>query len=126
MFYVTVNAFSQLCGALQLQLVPKGLRKAKAQTRDSCLPVTLLILHRIKKVLDEAPGKFNNIMLWAACCLSFFAFLQSGEMTVPTVSSFDPSWHLTPKDIAVDSVLHPTHIKVLIKGSKNRSDAPGC
>ena len=49
-----------LCCALQLQLVLKGLRRAKPQTRDSCLPVTPLILHRIKKVLDEAPGKFNN------------------------------------------------------------------
>ena len=63
------------------------------------------------------PVNYSRIMLWAACCL-IFAFLWPGEMTVPTVSSFDPSRHLTPKDIAMDSVLHPNHIQLLIEGSK--------
>ena len=57
-------------------------------------------------------------MLWAACCLGFFAFLRSGEMTSPSRVKFDPDWHVTPMDIVVDSIQHPTFIQVTLKGSK--------
>ena len=41
-------------------------------------------------------------MLWAASTLCFFGFLQSGEITVPTESSFDEGAHLTFDDVTVD------------------------
>ena len=107
-----------LSNALRLQLALKGLRRTKPSSKDSRLPVTPYILRRVKAVLSQSPHNFNNIMLWAVCCLGFLAFLRSGEMTVPTGHSFDPSWHLTPKDIAVDNPQQPTYIQVLIKGSK--------
>ena len=64
-------------------------------------------------------------MLWAACCLGFFAFLRSGEMTVPSANSFDPSWHLTPMDVAVDSVQQPSLIQLSLKGSKTDQTRQG-
>ena len=57
-------------------------------------------------------------MLWAACCLGFFAFLRSGEMTIPSADTFDPGWHLTPLDIAVDNLHQPSFMQVRLKGSK--------
>ncbi len=57
-------------------------------------------------------------MLWAVCCLGFFAFLRSGEFTVPSDSSFDPAEHLTPDDVGTDSHTSPTVLRVRIKQSK--------
>ena len=66
----------------------------------------------------EKPHDFDNIMLWAACCLAFFAFLRAGEFTVQAEEKFDPSTHLTPRDIEVDDLSNPTMLKIRIKKSK--------
>lgn len=47
------------------------------------------------------------IMVWAACCVGFFGYLQAGEMTVPSDKEFDPSVHLSFCDIAVDNHMDP-------------------
>ena len=39
-------------------------------------------------------------------------------MTVPSANSFDPGWHLTPMDVAVDNLQQPSLIQVSLKGSK--------
>ena len=39
-------------------------------------------------------------------------------MTSSSVNSFDPAWHLTPMNIAVDDLQSPLLIQVLLKGSK--------
>ena len=54
-------------------------------------------------------------MLWAVC---FFGFLQSGEFTVQSSQQFDATWHLIPRDIAVDSRENPTLMKAHLNGSK--------
>ena len=64
-------------------------------------------------------------MLWAACCLAFFAFLRSVELTIPTTATFDPSWHLTPQDIMVDDKTDPTCLFVRIKASKTDQTCQG-
>lgn len=107
-----------LAGALRLQLALKGLKRSKPREKDSRLPITPYILRRVKTVLDREPHRQDNIMLWAACCLGFFAFLRSGEMTSPSINSFDPGWHLTPMDVAVDNLQQPSLIQLSLKGSK--------
>lgn len=107
-----------LQGCLQLDLVLKGLKRKKPRSQDSRLPITPFVLLKVKSVLDQDPHNYDNIMFWAAFCLGFFAFLRSAEFTVQSADQFDPTWHLTPKDISVDSLQKPTMMKVCIKGSK--------
>ena len=54
-------------------------------------------------------------MVWAACCLCFFAFLRAGEMTV---KAYDASVHLSVQDISVDDSKNPSILRVWIKQSK--------
>ena len=76
------------------------------------------ILLQMKKVWNKDPSKFDNIMLWAACCLCYFGFLRSSEITVPSDSTYDKAVHLNMEDLAVDNVANPSVIKVTIKASK--------
>ena len=58
-------------------------------------------------------------MLWSASLLCFFGFLCSGEITIPSLSSYDPSVHLNYSDISVDNPINPTIVKVRLKSSKS-------
>ena len=60
-----------------------------------------------------------------ACCLGFFAFMCSGEIAVPAGTPFDPSRHLTPKDITVDNIHSPTALRVHLKTSKTNHARQG-
>ena len=64
------------------------------------------------------PTKYNNILLWAACCLAFFGFLRCGEFTVPNQAGYDSGAHLSIDDVSADSRSSPTMIVVNIKQSK--------
>ena len=57
-------------------------------------------------------------MFWATCCLGYFAFLRSGEFTVPSLTSFDPAVHMSAEDIAIDDRSNPTMLFVRLKASK--------
>ena len=61
-----------LKGALQLELVLRGLRHKKPRGQGVRLPITPLILMHIRDVLMQQPHDFNNIMMicldiWAIC-----------------------------------------------------------
>ena len=47
------------------------------------------------------------VMLWAACCMAFFGFLQVGEMAVPSDDSYDAAVHLSLGNFAVDNPASP-------------------
>ena len=64
-------------------------------------------------------------MFRAACCLGFFAFLRSGEFTLPSGMSFDPQFHLLPDDLKVDSLDTPTQVFITIKASKTDQAGKG-
>ena len=67
-----------------------------------CMYVCMYIVGVLHQSLDLSNR--DNVMLWAACCLGFFGFLQAGRFT--TNSSFNPSVDLTPADLQVDSSLN--------------------
>ena len=81
------------------------------------MPITPEILARVHAVLAESAQDPDSIMLWVACCLCFFGFLHSGEITASSASHYDPSAHLTVKDVQINSRENPTVVKVLIKVS---------
>lgn len=60
----------------------------------------------------------DHCMFWAACTLAYFRFLHSAEFTVPNLASFLPTIRLTVADIAVDSMVSPSCLRVRIKASK--------
>lgn len=60
----------------------------------------------------------DYVMLWAAVTLCFFGFLRSGEVTVPSDSSFHPATHLIVNDISVNDTTNPTWLKLHLKASK--------
>ena len=104
-----------------LQHVMWGIKSSQVkggqQTRPR-LPISPTILPGLRQVWEKSRHGFDNIMLWAACTTCFFGFLRSGEIAAPSAHNFDPSYHLTLGDIAVDNPSHPLAIRVCIKASK--------
>ena len=57
-------------------------------------------------------------MLWAAATMCFFGFFHSGELTVPSMSSFDSTRHLAWGDVSIDNRESPKIMEVYLKRSK--------
>jgi len=75
-------------------------------------------------VLGSQPP--DHQMFWAACSLGYFGFLRVSEFTVPNLSTFSASLHLSVQDIAVDSSSAPSSMRVRIKGFKTDPFRKGC
>ena len=116
--HIMSGAGDPLKDCLRLDQCLKGVKRLCSRQADKRLPITPLVLSAIKSVLLKKADQYDNIMLWAACCLGFFAFLRSGEFTVPSLAGFNPSIHLTPQDFTVDSIENPSMVLVRIKASK--------
>jgi len=105
----------------RLRYILQGIKRSEAEKgieRRERLPITPSILRQIKAVWDSSASDPDVVMLWAACCLGFFGFLRSGEMTIPSDTAYDSSVHLSRSDIAVDDPGNPQTIRVRIKQSK--------
>ena len=106
---------------LRLEHVLRGIKRElskKSSTSKPRLPMTPSILLKLRSIWEEDPSEFDNIMLWAACCMCYFGFLRSGEVCTPSDTQYDPSTHLAFTDISVDSNEHTSCIAVKIKASK--------
>ena len=57
-------------------------------------------------------------MLWAACCLGFFATMRSGEFTATTARTWDQGVTLSPDNVSVDDHTTPSILCVQLKHSK--------
>ena len=104
----------------RLQLILRGIRKHQSSTHVPRvrLPITVQILHSIRRLLSQKPKSYATTMLWAACSLAFFAFLRVSEFTIPQEGLYDPSCHLSLQDIAVDIRDTPRLMQVDLKQSK--------
>ena len=98
----------------RLRLVQMGI---STHTLNS-LPMTPMILLRIKILWSIKAADYDVIMLWAAVCLCFFGFFHSGEITIPSGWAFDSKIHLSWGDIAVDDVSNPSALRIHLKRSK--------
>lgn len=65
-------------------------------------------------------------MFWAVCNLAYFGFLRSAEFTVPNLASYVLAIHLGVADVAVDSHLSPSCLRLRIKASKTDPFRKGC
>ena len=68
--------------------------------------------------LSWGTGNWDHIMLWASATLCFLGFFRSGEITVPSQSSFDRDVHLSFGDVSVDNQESPRQLRVRLKASK--------
>ena len=105
----------------QLDLVMRGIKRVEAErgmSKRERLPISPCLLRKLKEVWSPQSHEHNTKMIWAACCLCFFAFLRAGEMTVPSDGAYDASVHLSIQDIAVDDSRNPSIIRIQIKQSK--------
>ena len=112
-FHIISGNSNPLENKPKLQLALKGCKRVKPPRSCPRLPITPYILRQIKSVLSNS---FNDVMIWAAMCTSFFGFLRAGEFTVE--GAFDPTAHLSYQDICIDSHTQPSLVRLLIKKSK--------
>ena len=104
----------------RIQLILRGIKKHQASTHSPRirLPITIQILHSIRRLLSQKPRSHANTMLWAACSLAFFGFLRVSEFTILQEGLYDSSCHLSLQDIAIDSRDTPRLLQVVLKQSK--------
>ena len=104
-----------------LELILRGARKEQSgDPKRTRLPITPSILEQLRRVWNRDPSEWDHVMLWAACCVGFFGFLRSGELTAPEKEKFDPKQHLTVKDIALDNQTAPPNYLNQDKTVENR------
>ena len=96
-----------------------GIKRVHGPLLPRCLSIILDHLQAIQQGLDF--DRRDHVMLWAACRLGFFGFLQAREITVnfSLVS-------MTVDDLQTDSLVNPTCFKVHIKSSKTDLFCMGC
>ena len=105
----------------KLEGVMKGIKTTQAQEQHSKLtrlPITPNILRAMGTVWEARGATPDHMMLWAAVTLCFFGFLRSGEVTVPSDTTFDDKVHLTVDDISVNDTTNPLWLKLHLKASK--------
>ena len=91
----------------------------------SRLPITPMILRKLKGVWLGIEHSADNLMLWAASTTTFFTFCRSGEITVENERSYDPSCHLAYEDVAVDDATAPQALSIRLKCSKTDQERRG-
>ena len=71
------------------QLAPRNgsqwYKKEQAITKSTRVmrPITADLTLQINTTQSQQPHCYNNIMMWAACCLAFFSFLCASNFTIP-------------------------------------------
>ena len=113
-----------LVDCLRLQRVLRGIKRTQGDSSSLRLPITDDIMMVICRALDLTHP--DHCMFWVACNLAYFGFLRSAEFTVPNLASYVPAIHLEVEDVAVDSHLSPSCLRLRIKASKTDPFRKGC
>ena len=121
--HLSAALLDPVAGAERLGLVLRGFRRRKPRGTDCRLPITSLILRRIGFSLKQHADQYEQLMIWAACCLGIFAFMRSGELTTTDNTVFDPALHLIPMNIVVDDTSNPSMLKSPVKVFRDADEA---
>ena len=92
--------------------------QSKGPKRMERLPITPNLLAKLKEVWSSGLSTFDGQILFAAASLCFFGFMRSGELTIPSVTSYDEGAHLSFNDATVDCIHNPHILRVYLKASK--------
>ena len=84
-------------GNWKVQSLLTGIKRLKGESVQQKLPVDQHMLYKIRTCLK--PYCSLDMTFWAACLVAFFSFLRMGNLLLPSASSFNPTVHLTLKDI---------------------------
>ena len=109
---------------LRLQRVVRSIKHCQGTRSSTRLPIMDDLMLVIWWSLDLSLP--DHQMFWAACSLGYFGFLRVSEFTVPNLSTFSASLHLSVQDITLDSLSAPSSMYVWIKGSKTDPFRKGC
>lgn len=117
--HVDQGFIDPLENCLWLQQVLRGIKGSQGTLPSRpCLPFSSNILRIIYSTLDL--NSFGNVMFWAACLLAYFGFCGLPS-SVPSLSAFNPSVHLSVCDVSVDGPLDPSCLQVFRKWSSTNS-----
>ena len=105
----------------RLRLVQNGVRRERTfsgSAPQERLPVTPPLLRRLHPpgLLQPATASHDELLLWAAATLCFFVFFRAGEITVPSVTAYDPAVHLSWGDVTISD--DGRVLRVFLKRSK--------
>ena len=101
----------------RLEQVLKGIKavQAKGLKRKERLPISITHLAKLREVWSSGKSNFDGTMLWAVASL---CFMRSGELTIPTTTSYNEGAHLNFSDVTVDCMNNPRILRVQLKTSK--------
>ena len=83
----------------QLEYFIKGMHRVSSSNAQARLPITVDVLRSLRRSFEEGTSHVDGSMLWAAACMCFFGFLRSGEVVVPSQSTYDGAVHLSVGDV---------------------------
>ena len=121
--HVTAGLYEEFNTQLtpQLQLTLKGIQRSQGISHPQRirLLITLEIMQPVNDLLLQAPYSYDNILVWADCCLAFFGFLRVSEFTMPNDTNYDSECHLSTRDISVTPLCQNKTVKnrPLLEGS---------
>ena len=104
----------------RVEMVLRGIKKEQSESKSLKiqLSIPIEIMYRLKQLLQKNPQDYNNLMMWAACCIAFFGFLRCSEFTTPSLQEYGPQVHLSYTGVVVDCRTNPRMLRVQIKQSK--------
>ena len=82
------------------------------------LPINIPVLYSIKRASSKEAPSYDNTTFWSMCCTAFFDFLWVGKFIIPAGGSYDPSCHLSLRDVTVDNRANPRLLQLLLRQSK--------
>lgn len=121
--YLLATRYNHICLAPQYEYVLKGFAKSKRKGRgghafQSHQQKKKKNARGLKAVWTLEQDQDSACRLWVAEWLCFFGVLCSGAVIVPPDSAFNERYHLSFKDISIDSHSMPLALYVMTEFRK--------